>query len=397
MKITDCYKIAKGNLSRSKIRSRLTMLGVIVSISAIVILVSLGMGLQHISVTRIASLTALTKLTVSSKEGLNSNKIDEPIIEKIKSLPNIQGVSPELQYPAQMSFFDSQSDVIAMGMNAECLPYSDLVITNGETFKNGENEVIISKAVLKLFGKENDPDGVIGKETDFKVVTGLLNKEMVKEREIKAKVVGVTADETLNSVYMPLSILKTKDVTSYNTLNVKVSDRKYVKETKTIIESMGFQTTTISDLVDQIDQAFLYFQIILGVIGGIALFVAAIGIINTMTISLLERTHEIGIMKAVGASNWDIAKIFLYEAGIMGFTSSLYGLLTGWLIGKLVNVILLVILRSNNIEEDLTLFIMPINFAIFIFCVSTGLALFAGIYPAIRAARLSPLQALKSQ
>jgi ABC-type antimicrobial peptide transport system permease subunit len=69
MKITDCYKIAKGNLSRSKIRSRLTMLGVIVSISAIVILVSLGMGLQHISVTRIASLTALTKLTVSSKEG----------------------------------------------------------------------------------------------------------------------------------------------------------------------------------------------------------------------------------------------------------------------------------------------------------------------------------------
>lgn len=397
MRIVDCYKIARGNLSRSKIRSRLTMLGVIISISAIVILVSLGMGLQHISVTRIASLTALTKLTVSPKEGSGGNKIDEATIEKIKSLPNIQGVSPELQYPAQMSFFDTQSDVIAMGMEAQCLPYSDLVVTNGEAFKDGENEVIISKAVLKLFGKENDPDGVIGKETDFKVVTGLLNKEMVKEREIKAKVVGITSDETLNSVYMPLSLLKTKETTSFNTLNVKVTDRKYVKETKVVIESMGFNTTTISDLVDQIDQAFLYFQIILGVIGGIALFVAAIGIINTMTISLLERTHEIGIMKAVGASNWDICKIFLYEAGIMGLVSSLYGIFTGWIIGKLVNVVLLVILRSNNIEEDLTLFIMPFNFAIFIFCISTGLALFAGIYPAIRAARLSPLQALKSQ
>ena len=396
MRAVDCYKIARGNLSRAKLRSSLTMLGIIVSISSIVMLVSLGVGLQKLSVDRIASINALTRISVTAQSGSNQ-KIEDKTAEDIGKISNVAKVSKEIQLPAQLQFVETKSEVLAMGIEKANLIFSDINVISGRPYEDGAKEILISKAALKLFGKENDSEGILDKDAKLQVIYPGDDKNIVINKEFAVKVVGVTADETIASVYAPLSLIKTPEAKSYNSLTVKVSDRKYIKAVKSEIETMGYATTTISDLVDQIDQAFLYFQIILGIVGSIALFVAAIGIINTMTISLLEKTHEIGIMKSVGASDWDIWKIFITESGIMGFRGAMYGLLAGWLMGKFINLAITIIIRINGANEKMELFIMPLNFAIFVGVVAIVLALFAGIYPAMRAAKLSPLQALKSQ
>lgn len=372
------------------------MLGIIVSIGSIVMLVSLGVGLQKLSVDRIASINALTRITVTAQSGSDQKLIDKSA-DEIKKIANVSQVSKEVQLPAQLSFVGTKTEVVASGVERANLSFSDINITSGRPFDDNSKEILISKAALKLFGKENDPEGVLNKGTTLQVVYPGDDKNALITQEFIVNVVGTTEDEAVASVYVPLSLIKTSDAKYYNSLTVKVADRKNIKNVKSEIENMGYATTTISDLVDQIDQAFLYFQIVLGIIGSIALFVAAIGIINTMTISLLERTHEIGVMKAVGASDWDICKIFITESGIMGFRGAMYGLLAGWLMGKFINLTIAIIIRTNGINEKMELFVMPLSFAVFVGAVAIILALFAGIYPAMRAARLSPLQALKSQ
>lgn len=396
MKLVDSYRLAKGNLARTRTRSFLTISGVIVSISSIVLLVSLAIGLQKLSINKIASINALTRLTVMPRES-SSPKIDDAMVERLSKLQNIEYVSPQIQYPARITLLETQSDVLAVGIEKDRLAFNDIVINNGQNFSsNKANEAIVSTAVLKLFGKDNDPTGVIGKEINFQLVMPNYDNSDVTSNEISAKIIGTTTDETLSNVYLPLDLLRFNN-NSYNSASLKVSNRSYMNITKEEVEKLGLQTTTVSDLIDQIDQAFLYFKIILSAIGGIALFVAAIGIINTMTISLLERTHEIGIMKALGAKDSDIRKIFLYESAIIGFAGGAMGIASGWLVGLLINGAVALIVRANQINEEIILFVMSYQFAIFVLIFSTALAFCAGIYPAKRASRLSPLQALKYQ
>lgn len=396
MRAVDCYKIARGNLVRSKLRSSLTMLGIIVSIASIVMLVSLGVGLQKLSVERIASINALNRITVTAQEG-SSQKLTDKSADDIRQIVNVVNVSKEVQFPTKLTFVGTQSEAIAIGIEKDNLTFSDIKITSGRAYEDNAKEILLSKGALKLFGKENDPGGILDKDIALSVIYPGNDKNALITKDFTAKVVGVTADDAIASVYAPLSFLKIPEVKNYSSFTVKVPDRQYIKTIKSKIETMGYTTTTITDLIDQIDQVFLYFQIILGIIGSIALFVAAIGIINTMTISLLERTHEIGIMKAVGASDWDICKMFITESGIMGFRGAIYGLGWGWFLGKSINAIIALIIKSNGVTDKMELFVLPLDFAIFVAAIAVTLALFAGVYPAMRAARLSPLQALKSQ
>lgn len=396
MRLVDSFRLARGNLKRARLRTFLTTAGVVVSIGAIVLLVSLGVGLQKLSIGRIASINALTRLTIMPGETGNP-KIDEKMLKTLDNIPHVEFVSPELQIPSRVTFLDTDADIMAVGIRSKYLNFSDITLDKGKVYKNDNTEeALVSKAVLKLFGKENDPEGVIGKEMTFKLLMIDADKK-VSQKNIKAKVVGTTTDESLSSVYLPLDLVSGDKAKEYSAASIKVDNRQYVKDVKGEVEKLGFQTTTVSDLIDQIDQAFLYFQIILAAIGGIALFVAAIGIINTMTISLLERTHEIGIMKAVGARDSDVRRVFTLEAGLIGLSGGAIGVVSGWLFGQAINVIINVILRMNGQEEKIVLFIIPIWFALSILFFSVVLACLAGVYPARRAAKLSPLQALRYQ
>jgi putative ABC transport system permease protein len=187
--------------------------------------------------------------------------------------------------------------------------------------------------------------------------------------------------------------------TGYESVIVKVADVDQVIAIAEAIDEMGFQTYTAQSFVEQIQGVFLIIQLIFGGIGAISLLVAAIGIANTMTMAILERTREIGLMKAVGASNRDVLIIFLGEAAGIGLIGGILGTLLGWLVGKGLDVIMVSVLTARAAESGATvpasIVYTPPYLIVFAILFSVLVGLFSGVMPALRAASLQPVMALK--
>ena len=165
------------------------------------------------------------------------------------------------------------------------------------------------------------------------------------------------------------------------------------------ITSLGYQAFTPQSFVQGINNFFLILQIIFGGVGAIALLVAAIGIANTMTMAILERTREIGLMKAVGATNREVLSVFLGEAAGIGFIGGLGGLVLGWAAGQVINVLALSYLAGQTAQQGGSVpsmaVVTPAWLPIFALGFATLIGLLSGLYPALRAATLVPLNALK--
>jgi len=398
MKWIDIIRMALGNLRRNKMRTFLTVAGVVVGIGAIVFLVSLGFGLQALMVRKVANLEALTVITVrpGNKE---ETTIKNETVDKFKSFGDVSEVSPVLSYPAQISETgkDASSETVMYGVTPKYFALEDIKIDYGKNMSGDDaKEAVISAASLKSLNLTN-PDEVLGKELNFKIIQLDETGNMKKSKEsdtLKLKVVGMTKEDKVKYGYVPLSVLKTLDGEVYSSVKVKVAQRTQVGATRKAIESMGFPTTSVKDTVDQIDQAFVIIKSILGGFGMIALFVAAIGIFNTMTISLLERTHEIGIMKAIGGRNKDIARMFTMEAALIGLMGGLVGVTAGWVFGQGMNGLVNYLATSVGGQAN-DMFETPWNFAVIVIVFAFLVSTFAGIWPAKRASKLNPLEALR--
>ena len=181
---------------------------------------------------------------------------------------------------------------------------------------------------------------------------------------------------------------------SYSTISVRVKNPKHVEEVEQAIKKLGFNTFSILDATRSLRQFFAVLDLFLGIFGSLALAVASIGIVNTLVMAILERRREIGIMKAIGASDGDVKKLFFAEAGAMGVLGGFVGVALGWTIGHVINLGTNIYLKRQSLP--------PENFwsvpwwlvaaaIVFAFVVS----LLSGLYPAARAARLDPVQALR--
>jgi putative ABC transport system permease protein len=172
-------------------------------------------------------------------------------------------------------------------------------------------------------------------------------------------------------------------------------DRKKLQQTRDEIEKLGFETSSLSDLISQVDKTFLFIQLVLAGLGGIALMVASFGIINTMIISLLERSREIGTMKALGITNKDIRRIFTYEAALFGLFGGLLGAGGGFLFGQGINGLLGYLMKRAGEPAGLVVFVTPWKFAFLVILFAIFISYLSGLYPARRAAKISPLDALR--
>jgi len=438
MRFVDLVLLIFQNLGRRKARVALTAVGVVIGTAAVVILVSLAIGLQRNAQQQLVGIGDLTLVSVSpnygefvpeasssgSKGGIqpaNQTLITDQALADFAALPGVKSVIPRdwLQAGMMMKYdrLEGYSGIIGMGVSD--LAELGIKAQTGETTLS-KGKVVIGALVARNFydprlrpGQEPpSPPDLQG--ATLKLVLSRWTQEGIEVRKtIPVEVVGVL-EETRNepdwSVYMTLDEVTAinewamgrrinRNKEGYNFALVKVEDIDQVLSVADQISAMGFMASTPQSFVQGINSFYLVLQIIFGGVGAIALLVAAIGIANTMAMAILERTREIGLMKAVGATNRDVLSIFLGEAAGIGFIGGLGGILVGWSLGQIINAMALAYLagqaaQTGGLPPTVAVY-TPFWLPLFTLAFSILVGLISGLYPALRAATLIPVMALK--
>lgn len=413
MRLSYTFFLSGSNLRRRKLRSVLTIGGMAVGISLVVFLVSLGFGLQKLVRGQIANVEALTVLDVSKGDS-TLLALDDKTIEQFGQLNSVKDVSPSLSLSGQLAKGDSVTDIAIYGVVPDFLSLEGIKIDHGQGFSSeGAKELLVTSTALNLIGYENPLDAVdqtltlkllvpkkiegsqeeqlVGTDVDV-VVRGILQED--QELTLAYAPIKLLTDLGYSAEYSAAKVKVNNDKKEYDLAKIKVEDESQLPEVRRQIEAMGYQVDSIADTVGQIDKIFVIFELIVAGFGAIAMFVAAIGALNTLTVSLLERTREIGLMKTLGASSGDIYRLFLVESITIGITGGLIGVGLGYLGGFAANwVINLLATRLGGNPVDIfdtpPLFVAAVIVIVFLVSVVTG------VYPARRAAKINPLDALR--
>jgi ABC-type antimicrobial peptide transport system permease subunit len=281
---------------------------------------------------------------------------------------------------------ESESDAVAM-------PDATTV----ELPKDARRQAVVNRSALKVLGIVDERDAV-GKSFSvaFVVVGDLLSDPTRKVESVPAEyvIVGVTPDEKSPVFYVPFIDLRSLGITNYSQIKTVVRAQSALSDVRKRVEASGYVTRSVADTVAQISSLFASARIALGVLGMTALAVSALGMFNTLTISLLERTREVGLMKAMGMKSYEVRELFLTESMIMGIFGGMFGLLGGYLLGKLVGLIFSFFSLSAGFGFVDVSFI-PALFAFVILILSLIVGLGTGVYPANRSTRISALDALR--
>jgi putative ABC transport system permease protein len=382
-----------------------------------------------------------------------SRILDEPTRKEIEHLPGVLEAYPDIRFITELRYEDKPHLTMIAALPASAKSNDAFEGVQGRFFSSDvAPEVILQKAFAEeLLGKTPKP-GI--DETNVKDLAGpLLGKELtmryaqrettrstpsteasdknsasedqslagaaysVVSREQKLKIVGVAdldpesmRGPTRARVFFPLELAESlhvmqptdlrevsrtaSDQPVYSSVSVKVKNPSQVQKVEDTIKKMGFNTFSILDASRSIQQFFKVLDVFLGIFGSLALAVAFIGIVNTLVMAILERRREIGIMKAIGASDGDIKKLFFAEAGAMGVLGGIVGVALGWAIGQVINMGTNVYLKSQSFPPE-HFWSVPWWLVGFALLFSFFVSLAAGLYPAGRAARLDPVQALR--
>lgn len=397
MRILDLIHLSLESFKNRKSRTLFTILGVSVGIGAILFLVSLGYGLQKNLLERITTKESLLTLDIAPAE-TRIITLNKQTLKRIAEIENVEKVSPQAIFPSQVSLGELTSETVVNLVNPDFFSLGGILPNIGRVFtEKDQQKIVVNSPLADLFNLE--PEQILGKKLKFLI---FLPKETEKVPETETfetkrefEVIGVISEpDSPSQVYIKKEDLPDLPIKEYQFAKVKVTNDKFMEEVREKLIGMGFLVSALSDVIAQANRIFRVIQIVLGIFGIIALIVAAIGLINTMTISLLERTNEIGIMRAIGASPQDIKRLFLGESFIIGFLGGIGGIGLGILGAEIFNAGINILAKTLG-GQPVNLFYYPGWFVIFIILLSSLVGLIAGYFPAKRAAKLNPLEALR--
>jgi len=398
MRLFDLIRLSLENFKNRKSRVVFTILGVSVGIGAILFLVSLGYGLQQNLLEKITTKESLLTLDIAPPE-TRIITLNDQTLEKISQIEKVEKVSPQAIFPAQISLGKLTSETTVNLVNPDFFSLSGILPDQGRVFEEKDQQkIVVNSSVAELFNLT--PEQILGKKLKFliflpKETQGLTEIEIFELKE-EFEIIGVIQEGSgsPSQVYLKRGDLKDLPIREYQLAKVKVISNEFMEEVRERLIGMGFLVSALSDTISQANKIFRIIQVVLGIFGVIALIVAAIGLVNTMTISLLERTNEIGIMRAIGASAQDIKKLFLGESLLIGFLGGIGGIGIGILGAEIFNGLINILARTLG-GQPVNLFVYPGWFLIFIIILSSLVGLISGIFPARRAAKMNPLEALR--
>jgi len=447
MKPRDLTDLAVRNLREAILRNALTTLGVAVGVASLVAMLSLGVGLQQLASKRLSQSGLFDTIVVTPKNNFRgvgrpqrepqSDKpprvLDDDARKEIEKLGNVIEVYPQVRFFTEVRFNDKPFATVVAGMPDSSRNSGSFDGMQGSFFSSPT----ANEAILQIeFAKDlaDKPASLVGQDLVLRYAerqalpadnSGSANSDgsgggfSVVPKELRLKIVGVVETEPAQGyggygnarLLMPLQTAATlraaqvndlRDIvresaankTTYASLSVRAKSPSQVEAIETSIKNMGFAAFSLLDASKSLRTFFSVFDSLLGIFGSLALAVSTLGIVNTLVMAILERRREIGVLKALGATDSDVKKLFFVEAGVMGFFGGIFGVLFGWLLGRAITIGTNLYLKRQNLNPiELSSVTWWLILAALVFGVLVSLA--AGLYPASRAAKLNPVDALR--
>ncbi len=387
MKLRDMTELAVRNLREAIFRNTLTTLGVAVGVASLVAMLSLGVGLQQLASSRLTKSGLFDTVFVSPKLNLRGGPpaaasqqagtrlLDEDARLEISKLPNVIEVFPQIRFPTEVRFSDKPFPTVVAGMPLSSKLTGAFDGMKGEFFSSESAD----EAILQIeFAKELSPDtaSLVGKTLAIRYAERQQLDDgsggfSIVPKEKQLRIIGIVETEPASGfggygngrLLIPIGV------------------------------AQSLRAAQVNDLRDVV-RGFRVLDLLLGLFASLALAVATLGIVNTLVMAILERRREIGVLKALGAADSDVKRLFFVEAGVMGFIGGIAGVILGWLIGRGLTLATNIYLKRQDLPSveissvPWWLVLSAISFAVLV-------SLVAGLYPASRAAKLDPVQALR--
>ncbi len=458
MRFLDLLQMSITNLWRRRLRTALTVLGVIIGTASIVVMLSLGFGLNKSTLEQIKASGGLTTVYVSYngdssassyksvgdvESGSKDNtaetlKLDDEAVKEIGELEHVVVASPILNVSAIARQGIYEGNIYITAMSIEALKRMNIPLAEGTLPEEGDAlKFIFGNQVIGDFYNRKTEEGfwdtgelpdvdftnkplfiILDTEAYYSAQNGegaspkkyIINNNAMVEGDMDEY-----NDFSWNT-YADIEALKTQlkkafrgkaipgqpstksgksfGKFEYNQAYIQVDDMNNVMTVQKAIKEMGFEATSNAEYLKTMQKQYQSIQAVLGGIGAVSLFVAAIGIANTMMMSIYERTKEIGIIKVLGCGLGNIRTMFLTEAAFIGFIGGFFGLILSYFISFLINRFLSGAYGYGDMQ---TLSYIPLwlPFIALIFAVIVGMV--AGFFPALRAMKLSPLAAIRNE
>lgn len=389
--------IAWKNLWAKKTRSFLTIMGTVIGITAIFFLFSFGLGIQNTVTTKIIGDNSLKAIDVNTA---NSKliKLNEEVVNKFKTFPHVESVGVQYSFPGAVEYKGGEVDSVVYGVNEDYQRLLNLSLKEGRLLKNDDNKtVVINEPMLESIGYSKDKaKELIDKKLSISIPLDKVDAK-VKKIEGEYTVVGIIESTSGNEVFMHESVFGIAGVPYYQQAKVVADDTENIDTIRKQVESNGFQTTSLVDTIEEVNKIFRLFNMALLSLGSIGMVVSVLGMFNTLTISLLERTKEIGLMIALGGRQSDMRKLFVIEALVISITGAVVGVFVAVLSGNFINAFINNVAKKRGISEGIDLFSTPLWSVLGITLFSMIVGLIVVYFPARRAQRINPIEALRSE
>lgn len=421
MRLVDTFAYAAQNLRRAKLRTSLTIIGIAIGTAAVVTLLAFGQGVQAISVRQAGTFSQVSTVGVQPDPKAQPPKPVTPAaLAQLRAIPGVTSTQTSLGTPPLRVTVGGRS----VDMNSDSgTPLDSTYVLKYGSAGTGPNAVLLPAGVAttlgvaapSLVGKvatitaggDVHPTAGPRKQTAFVAgpdrtypvtIAGLIDDTHISPEERATAPVVVTSElaATIDGALSGQTADAYLAASGYSAVALVTSDPRQTRGIADRVKALGFLAQTRSDLLNRLDTFFLLLQAGLGTMGGIALLVAAVGIANTMITTVLERTREIGIMKALGAEPGTIRLMFLAETALVGLVGGVLGLLLSFLGGLVGQQVFVRVIQSQSPGFDPgVLFLFPAQLLLAGVLLAVLVSLLGGALPSRRAARLEPLDALR--
>ncbi len=386
------------NLRANKTRSFLTVGGVSLGIGIITFLLCIGFGVQGMIIDEVTKNNPRDVMDINNGNLDNFVTLNSDFVTKIENIAGVKGVARQVSTGGKLEYNDSQIDAVIYGENKDYLELAKTSFEEGDRkFTDNENGIIASMQIANILGFKS-PKELIGKKVKLGVVLSKEVSSSVSEETTvtgnEVEIIGIT-ESSASIVIVPFTYLSSEfGVDSAQKGKILVENVDEMANIELAVQQLGFLTESVNEIIEDINSFFVVIRVIMIVLGTIIMSISAMGMLNTLSISLLQRTKEVGILKALGTKREDIFKMFIFEAILISVAGGMLGLFGGYGLAMVVNKALVYLAHKNGVELSNFVYI-PYYFVAAIVSFILFLGLVTGIMPAQRAAKIHALDALR--